>query len=297
MGLGDPHHARKVSQDTVEAPADDGSGGQLPTGVRRARVLDHVRRRRFASVAGLSAAFGVSEVTIRNDLDVLAEEGHLQRVRGGAVHSATGGRETSFEQALAARAPEKAAIGAAAAQLIESGQTVFLDVGATAAAVARALVARPNLEDITIFTNGVRVALELEPAIPRFTVLLTGGTLRRPQHSLVNPFATVILEQVHAHVAFLECDGVAAEAGVTTVSVADAEVKRLMMRAARRRVLVADGSKVGQVSLVHLYGTGELDDLITDPSAEETALEPLRDAALRIHLAQGPADHWPNESE
>lgn len=297
MGSREPHHARKVSQDLIEPPAEDAPGAQLPTGVRRARVLDHVRRRHFASVAGLSAAFGVSEVTIRNDLDVLAEEGHLQRVRGGAVHTATGGRETPFEQALVAHAPEMAAIGALAAQLVENGQTIFLDVGATAVAVARALVARPDLEDVTIFTNGVRVALELEPAIPRFTVLLTGGTLRRLQHSLVNPFATIILEQVHAHVAFLECDGVAAEAGVTSVSVADAAVKQLLMRAARRRVLVADGSKVGQVSLVHLYGIEEVDDLITDPSAEESSLEPLRDLAVHIHVAQAAADHGQDRLE
>lgn len=297
MGSRDWHADRKVSQDVVEVAPDDAAVEQLPTGVRRARVLDLVRRRQFASVAGLSAAFGVSEVTIRNDLDVLAEEGHLQRVRGGAVHSATGGREIAFEQAIVARAAEKASIGAAAALLVESGQTVFLDGGSTAAAVARALVARSDLEDITLFTNGVRVALELEPAIPRFTVLLTGGTLRRTQHSLVDPFATLILEQVHAHVGFLECEGVAAEAGVTAISVAEAAVKQLMMRATRRRVLVADGSKVGQVSLVHLYGIDEIDDLITDPSADETSLDMLRDLALRIHLAEGPVDQPASGSE
>jgi DeoR family transcriptional regulator of aga operon len=259
--------------------------GQLPTGVRRARVLELVRRRQFASVAGLSAAFGVSEVTIRNDLDVLAEEGHLQRVRGGAVHAAMGGREAPFEQALVARSAEKAMIGAAAARLVESGQTIFLDVGTTAAAVARAVVARPDLEDLTVFTNGLRIALELEPAIPRLSVILTGGTLRRLQHSLVNPFGTVILDQVHAHLGFLECDGIDPEAGVTGINAAEAEVKRLMMRAARRRVLVADGSKIGQVSLVHLYGLDEIDLLVTDPSAEPDVLGALRDRGVEAQVA------------
>ena len=194
---------------------------QLPTGVRRAHVVDLVRRKQFASVAGLSATFGVSEVTIRNDLDVLAEEGQLRRVRGGAVHAATGARETPFEQALVARAAEKAWIGAAAAGLAESGQTVFLDVGSTAAAVARALVARTELEEVTVFTNGLRIALELEPAIPRFSVILTGGTLWKLQHSLVNPLGTIILEQVHAHLGFLECAGIDAEAGITNINVAE----------------------------------------------------------------------------
>jgi DeoR family transcriptional regulator of aga operon len=236
-------------------------------------------------VAGLSSTFGVSEVTIRNDLDTLAEEGHLRRVRGGAVHAATSGREAPFEQALGARAVEKALIGGAAAGMVESGQTVFLDAGTTAAAVARALVARPELENLTVFTNGLRTALELEPAIPRFSVVLTGGTLRRIQHSLVNPLASVILEQVHAHVGFLECNGIDANAGVTSISLAEAEVNRLMMRAARRRVVVADGSKVGEVSLVHLYGLDDVDDLVTDASADDEIVGELRDRAVEVHVA------------
>jgi DeoR family transcriptional regulator of aga operon len=284
-----PTHAeRKVSKASDDGRHDDGAGlGQLPTGVRRAQVLDLVRRRQFVSVAGLSAAFGVSEVTIRNDLDVLAGGGHLQRVRGGAVHAATAEREAPFEQARGARAAEKAWIGTAAARLVESGQTIFLDVGTTAAAVARALLARTDLDEVTVFTNGLRIALELEPAIPRFSVILTGGTLRKLQHCLVNPFGTVILEQVHAHLGFLECDGIDPEAGVTSINVAEAEVKRLMMRAARRRVLVADASKVGQVSLVHLYGSDEVDVLITDPSADPDVLDALRDRAVEVQVAGG----------
>jgi DeoR family transcriptional regulator of aga operon len=274
---------RNVSQDNGTGSEDDLA--QLPTGVRRARVLELVRRRQFVSVAGLSATFGVSEVTIRNDLDVLAEEGHLQRVRGGAVHATSGGREAPFEQALVARAVEKALIGAAAAGLVESGQTVFLAAGTTAAAVARALVARPELEDVVVITNGLRIALALEPAIPRFSVVLTGGTLRTIQHSLVNPLGGVILEQVHAHVGFLECDGIDPGAGVTSISLAEAEVHRLMMRAARRRVVVADGSKVGEVSLVHLYDLDDVDDLITDDSADPDIVDALRDRAIDVHVA------------
>ncbi len=257
----------------------------LPTAVRRARVLETVRRRQFASVADLTATFGVSEVTIRNDLDALAEQGQLQRVRGGAVHGVTGSLEPSYEQAQEARAAEKALIGAAAAALIESGQTVLLDVGTTLAAVARAIVARVDLNDVTIFTNGLQVALTLEPAIPRLSVLLTGGTLRRLQHSLVNPFGTAILEQVHAHLAILGCHGVDPQAGVTNSSVAEAEIKRFLLKTARRRVLVADGSKVGEVSLVHAYPVDDLDLLITDASADPAVLAAIREHGVEVRVA------------
>jgi len=261
-------------------------GASLPTSVRRDRVLATIRQRQFVSVADLSAAFGVSEVTIRSDLEALAEAGRIQRVRGGAVHHATVEGEPSFEQSADASAPEKARIGAAAAALVESGQTLILDAGSTTAAVAAALAARADLRDVHVFTNGLRIALELERAVPAsVSVIVTGGTLRPTQHSLVNPMGTVILYQIHAHLTFIGCDGIEADAGVTNTSVADAEVKRLMMRAARRGVVVADGSKVGQVSLVHLCPIDEVDLLITDASADAVPLAALRGRGLEIALA------------
>jgi DeoR family transcriptional regulator of aga operon len=206
-------------------------------------------------------------------------------VRGGAIHRATVSREASFEQAADAHAADKDRIGSVAAALVESGQTVLLDAGSTTAAVARALAARGDLDDLHVFTNGLRTAIELEPAIPRFGVIVTGGSLRRVQHSLVNPFGSVILDQIHAHVAFIGCDGIEAEAGVTNTSVADAEMKRLMMRAARRRIVVADGSKVGEVSLVHLYPLDDVDLLITTRSAPAEALARLEGRGLDVRIA------------
>ena len=284
---GDTRHSRRVPDE----PAGSGDSSVvetmgLPTGARREQVLETVRRQQFASVADLSAAFGVSEVTIRNDLDTLAEDGRLRRVRGGAVHRATSSLEAPYEQAQDTHVAEKLTIGRLASALVESGQTVLFDAGTTAAATARSLAARTDLHDVTVFTNGIRVALELEPAIPLLNVLLTGGTLRRLQHSLVNPFGTTILEQVHGHVAFLECDGVDPAAGVTHVNVAETEIKRLMMRAARQRILLADGSKLGQISLVHLYGLGEIDLLITDASADPAMVDPLRERGLNVRVAE-----------
>jgi DeoR family transcriptional regulator of aga operon len=281
----------------AELPATPGEGdqpgfetpvsteaGSLPTAVRRARVLETVRREQFASVADLSVTYGVSEVTIRNDLAVLAEQGRLRRVRGGAVHRTTTNSETPYEEAQATQVAAKIAIATAAAAIVESGQTVLIDAGTTTAATAGALCARHDLHDVTVFTNGLPVALELEPAIPQIAVMVTGGTLRRLQHSLVNPFGTTILEQVHGHVAILECQGIDPLAGVTHVHVGEAEIKRLMMRASRFRVLVADGSKLGQVSLVHLYPISELDLLITDTTADPEIVEALREQGLEVRI-------------
>jgi DeoR family transcriptional regulator of aga operon len=267
----------------------------LPTAVRRAQVLETVRRRRFVSVTDLSAAFNVSEVTIRNDLDLLAEGGQLERVHGGAIHRATASLEATYEQARDSHVQEKQSIGAAAAALVESGQTVLLDTGATVSAVATALAARSGLHDVTVFTNGLQIALELERAIPQFTVMVTGGSLRRQQHALVNPFGTTILEQIHGHIAFLECEGIDAQAGVTNVNLAEAEIKRMLLNTARRRVVVADGSKVGEVSLVHLYGLDEIDMLITDSTADPTAVEALREHRVQISIVGSSATETHDE--
>lgn len=273
---------------TVDVPGETAEPAQrptLPTAVRRDRVLETIRRQQFASVGALSAAFDVSEVTIRSDLDTLAEQGKIQRIRGGAVHRTSPKLEASFEDAQDSHAAEKVAIAAAAANLVESGQTVILDAGTTTAAVARALIERDDLHDVTIFTNSIRVALEVEPAIPRFTVMITGGTLRRPQHSIVNPFGTTILDQIHGHIGILDCEGIDPAAGVTHVNVAEAEIKRLMMKTSRRCVLVADGSKLGQVSLVHLYGVEEVDLLITDNTADAAIIAALRERGVEVRVA------------
>ncbi|MEA2027215.1 MAG: DeoR family transcriptional regulator, partial [Chloroflexota bacterium] len=130
----------------------NGDNGGLPTSLRRGRVAEAIRRSQYTSVSDLATTFGVSEVTIRSDLDALAQSGLVRRVRGGAVHRAAGSLEASFEHDANERAAEKAAIGEAAAALVESGQTVMLGVGSVVAAVARALALRTDLADVTVVT-------------------------------------------------------------------------------------------------------------------------------------------------
>ena len=122
------------------------------------------------------------------------------------------------------------------------GDTVLLHVGTTTTAIARALVARADLRDVTVVTNGLTVALVLERAWPRISVVVTGGTLRPLQHSLVNPLGTVLLDGLNASIAFIGCNGVDGAGGVTNVNLPEAEVKRAMLLSARRPVVVADGS-------------------------------------------------------
>jgi DeoR family transcriptional regulator of aga operon len=257
----------------------------LPATLRRDAILALVRDRGFVRVNELSAAFGISAVTVRTDLDALESGALLARVHGGAVAA---GREPiaepAFEQSLSELWDQKQRIAAAAAGLVVSGSSLILDVGTTATALARALVAREELHDLVIFTNGLSVALELERAIPRFTVIVSGGTLRPLQHSLVNPLADSLFASIHADIAFIGCSGVDAAHGVTNINLPEAEIKQRMLGAARLRIVMADSSKIGQLHLGRVGALSDLDRLITGMEAEGGLIQELRDAGLAVSL-------------
>lgn len=257
--------------------------GDLPTEMRRAQILTVIKSRDFVRVTDLSNRFHVSEVTVRGDLDALAERGEIRRIRGGAIpRTPPNIEERPFTDE---RVNEKLAIGRMAAGLITSGETIILDVGTTTTAVARALIQQENLRDVVVFTNALNIALELEEAIPRFTVVITGGTLRPMQHSLVDPLGMLMFERIRVHTAILGCNGIDPQVGFTNINLPETEIKRRMLQSAKRRILVADGSKVGAIELAHLCNIEDIDLLITDDSADPVILAGLREQGLEILLA------------
>ncbi|MGO4104209.1 DeoR/GlpR family DNA-binding transcription regulator [Leifsonia sp. YAF41] len=259
----------------------------IPAAVRRERIERLVDERGFVRVSELRTTFGISGVTARADLDALEAAGALTRVHGGAMPVQRGRtqgavREQSFEESLESSVIPKQQIGALAASLVQSGQSIILDVGTTTLAIARALAERTELTDVVIITNGLSIALELEPTIPRFTVIVTGGSLRPLQHSLVEPLAATILGSVHADIAFIGCNGVDAARGVTNINLPEAGVKTLMLAAAQRAIVVAEGSKLGQAHLGTVGPLGAFDTLVTDAAAPASQLDLLREAGLRV---------------
>ncbi|WP_084361775.1 DeoR/GlpR family DNA-binding transcription regulator [Herbiconiux solani] len=266
-----------------------------PAAARRVRLIELVSATGFARVAVLSRELGVSEVTVRSDLAALERDGVLDRVHGGAMLRGLADRsEPPFELARESSADQKQRIGRAAAALVESGSSVLLDVGTTTAAVADALLRRAEedgLEDVVVITNGLSIALALEPAIPRFTVVVTGGTLRPLQHSLVAPYASMLLTGIRADLAFIGCTGVDAAAGVTNVNLPETELKRAMLAAADRAVVVADPSKLGRTSLGVIGALDRFEQLVTAAPDEgrptfEAELARLRAEGLDVTVAE-----------
>jgi DeoR family transcriptional regulator of aga operon len=258
-----------------------------PVALKAALRHDTIRRaievNGRVSIADLKDRLGVSEVTIREDLKHLESRGVLTRVRGGAVVSRNGAMEMSLEETSTTNHAEKMAIAARAAAMVENGQTIIIDVGSTTTEMAKALL--PELSRVVVITNGLNIALILE-ALRGVSVIVTGGTLRPLQHSLVAPMGTLLLDQLKADVAFLGCNGVDQTRGFTNTNIAEAEIKQAMVRSAAKSVFLADHDKIGEVASAFVADISGADLLITDDRADSSVLSNLEGDGLAIEVVR-----------
>jgi DeoR/GlpR family transcriptional regulator of sugar metabolism len=238
---------------------------------RHSEIVSLLGDRDNVSVSELSKLLQVSEVTVRSDLTTLAQSGLVRRTRGGVARP-LGIAERPLEENSKQQAVVKRRIGEAAAAMVQDGQTIFLDVGSTTTEIARHL--SPALRGVTVVTSGLNIALELE-RLPGLHIIVTGGSLRRLQHSLVSPYALDLLGRIRADLLFLGCNGVHAQHGVTNANFDEAEVKTCMARYAERVVVVADQSKLGVVSRAHLLPLCQVQTLITGRQATSEQLGTL----------------------
>ncbi|WP_436988362.1 DeoR/GlpR family DNA-binding transcription regulator [Streptomyces sp. enrichment culture] len=257
---------------------------------RRALILDEVRRRGGVRVNELTRRLNVSDMTVRRDLDVLARQGVVEKVHGGAVPVAEARtHEPGFEAKSALEPGAKEDIARVAAAMVAPGAAIALSGGTTTYAVARRLL---DVPDLTVVTNSVRVADVFHSASPRgagpgggagpgpgpATVVLTGG-VRTPSDSLVGPVADQAIGSLHFDVLFLGVHGVSVEAGLSTPNLAEAETNRRLVRSARRVVVVADHTKWGKVALSSFARLEDVDTLVTDAGVSDEVR-----AAMAEHL-------------
>jgi DeoR/GlpR family transcriptional regulator of sugar metabolism len=257
---------------------------------RQSLILEDVRRAGSARVSDLTQRLGVSDMTIRRDLEVLARAGLIEKVHGGAVlPGAPSSHEPGFEAKSVLERPEKDAIARAAAALVVPGTAIALSAGTTTFALAQYLVDVPGL---TIVTNSMRVANLFESARPpvqvgaNASVVLTGG-VRTPSDALVGPIADLAIRSLHVDLLFLGCHGIDPEAGLTTPNLAEAETNRAFVHAARRVTVVADHTKWAIVGLSSFADLDEVDTLITDSELHAEARALLAERVGQLIIADG----------
>lgn len=227
---------------------------------RQEEIARLARQQGRVEVAALADAFGITPETVRRDLTRLERRGVLRRTHGGALPIERLGFEPGLVERSKVRHAEKQRIGGAATAYLPTEGTVLIDAGTTTACLADALA--PDVE-LTFVTNALPIALQLMTR-PQCTVLMVGGRVRGRTLAQVDSWALRALADVHVDVAFIATNGVSLEHGLTTPDLAEAEVKRTMMRSAARVVLLADSSKVGQRHFARFGDIEQVDVFVTD---------------------------------
>jgi len=228
---------------------------------RRRYILQCLDRDGSVLVSDLAKELVVSAVTIRNDLKALADDGLVFRTHGGAVKTdfTLIDRTLSEKQKLFAEA--KATIAKKAVTYVREGQSIILDSGSTTTEIARVLKAR-RLEQVTVITNAINIAIELLDATG-VKVILTGGILRRESASLVGPLAEHGLRRLTADIFFMGVDGVDSEFGFMTPNLAEAGINQQMIKVSREVIVVTDPSKFGRRSLAVICPIEQVRRIIT----------------------------------
>jgi DeoR/GlpR family transcriptional regulator of sugar metabolism len=251
---------------------------------RHARIIEELERLRTVRVSHLVRLLGVSDMTVRRDLDALRRLGMLEKVHGGATLMQEGSTD---EPGFAAKSRrdliEKEAVAMRAAALVEPGSAIAVSAGTTTHALARHLT---TVADLTVVTNSMWVATELQASGRQdVTVLLTGG-MRTPSDALVGPLAIAALSTLHVDDVFMGVHGIDATAGFTTPNLMEAETNRAMIRSARRLVVVSDSTKWAVLGLSTIAPLSEAAVLVSDTRLSEEARAVLREEVGELVLAE-----------
>jgi DeoR family transcriptional regulator, fructose operon transcriptional repressor len=263
------------------APIESPETRHLIPAERRRRIAEILSDRRAVRVSTLSGDLGVSEMTIRRDLERLEGDGLLSRTHGGAILKQRMIEEPLYINNVLSHTDEKRRISQAAAAMIQPGETVFLSSGTTAAQVLRHV--DPSLE-ARIVTHNVGAIAESQGL--RIELIMLGGLYRPSANAFEGSLPVEVLARFHATKMFLSTDGVTLDEGLTTPSVGIAGVERVMVRQTRGElVALADGSKIGVVADVVVCTLDQVDTAIIDDSVGEDVRDEMKRLGVGVIIA------------
>ncbi len=242
--------------------------------------MESLRTHDSVSVSDLAQRHGVSEMTIRRDLDELAQQGVVRRVRGGALSLLLRGEEPPFGVREREAAEAKHRIAADVADLIADGEAVLLDGGTTALEVARALVSRR----VTVLPLSLQAATVLAGG-PRVRLVLPGGEVRQGELNFTGPLTEASIASLRFDTAVIGCCGLSSEHGMTAHDLLDVAVKRAAMAAARRSVVVCDSGKFGRTAFGSVCPIDRIDVVVTDDGIPREQHDALTAAGVTVRLA------------
>jgi DeoR family transcriptional regulator of aga operon len=248
---------------------------------RRALLLNKLDLNGQVDVKALSEELMVSEVTIRNDLNKLEEKKILIRTRGGAIKMDRVANDFNISDKNQRYFEEKRRIGKAAAELIEEGDTIILDSGSTTMEITKHL---SRFTHLTIISNAVNIAVALAE-MKNTNVIIPGGILRRNSLSLVGSAAEENFQNYFCDKLFLAVDGINATYGLSTPNVEEAHLNKMMIKIAKKVIVVTDSSKFLKRSLAVIAPISKVDILVTDSGISSKDQKELEDAGVQVIIA------------
>jgi len=255
----------------------------LTTYERRQSLLELLRRQPGLRVPELAMALGVSEGTVRNDLNALDQQGRLMRVHGGAVLNQQDlFQNNSFLRRFQQNSAAKRAIARAAAALVNDSDSILLDASSTAYYFAQSLSERRLLR---VMTNGFEVARELAQNSSN-TVMLIGGVVNNDSASVTGLLSEQIITDMHIQKAFLSCSGFSLERGMTEVYLAEAQLKRKVIESSRQLFALVDSSKFGKEDLTPFARPEKISRLFTDGQLSSDWNERLKRAGVEFTICE-----------
>ena len=247
---------------------------------RRIKILELIREDGHAKVQQLSKIFGVTEVTIRQDLEMLDQLGYIQREHGGAFLNDVGSFAKTGKLFNQTRMDEKREIARKAVAFIHENDIIILDSGSTTTEIAKLLL---NYKNLTVITNALNIALILGEN-PGINLVVTGGEFKAPTLSLTGQMSADIIKTLHANKLFLATAGISADLQLTYPSLSDLVVKQSMIESSDQVFLVADSSKIGVSAFASLGPVTLANFFITDSMITEEQLEKMKESGINILL-------------
>lgn len=250
----------------------------VPTDPRHQKILELIEEHSSARVPELSLTLGVSEATIRRDLEKLARNGHVQRTHGGAVLARTAESEPPVLHRAVERLAEKQRIGRAAAALIQDGEAVFIGAGTTTMEVARNLRECKNL---TVITNALTVT-NLLASQEGISLVSTGGLLRSAELCFLGHIAEQTMRQLRPQKVILGARTVSIEDGLTSDYLPEVTTDRAIIESGQEVILVADHTKFGKVSPAFIAPITSISKLVTDEQTPPETIDRLKEMGIDV---------------
>ena len=248
---------------------------------RHQQILDSARTRGRVEVAGLARELSVTPETVRRDLTALERRGVLRRVHGGAIAVERLGIEPHVADRQSSAAGEKERIARAALDELPDGGSIIVDAGTSTIRLAELL---PLDRELTVVTHSLAVATILISR-PNVTLHLLGGLIRTRTYSAVGDWTRAQIADVFADVAFVGTNGVSVERGISTPDLAEARVKRALIAASRRTVVLADHTKFGREDFAKVAPLTDVDTVITDSGVDAELADDVEQAGPRVVIA------------